>query len=202
MGYFAQAGAILIEVLFGLAVLLFALRVLLQLVRANFHNPICQFAYRATNPVLMPLRRVLKPWRNFDLAGALIAYLLECAKVWLLMLLGTYVALPFGAIPGRAMGPLPTLLLGLAELVGFLVWFYLIALLARVILSWVHAAGYNPVVPLLQQLTEPLLRPLRRRLPTPGGFDLSPLVASVALTLCLPLIVSPLRDAALTLALR
>src|ERR671911_629179 len=50
MGYFANATAIIIEVIFGLAVLLFALRVLLQLVRANFHNPICQFAYKATNP--------------------------------------------------------------------------------------------------------------------------------------------------------
>jgi YggT family protein len=190
MGYFAQAGALLIEVLFGLVVLLFALRVLLQLVRANFHNPICQFAYRATNPVLMPLRRVLKPWRSFDVAGALLVYLLECIKVWLLVVLA-----------GRALGPLPTLVLGLAETLNFLLWFFLIALLVRVVLSWVQAAGYNPVVPLLVQLTDPLLRPLRRRLPTPGGFDFAPLVVSVLLMLCLPLVVRPLQDLGAMLAL-
>lgn len=191
MGYFAQAGAILLEVVFGLAVLLFALRVLLQLVRANFHNPICQFAYRATNPVLMPVRRVLKPWRSFDVAGALVVYLLECLKVWLLVALG-----------GRALGPLATLVLGLAETLRFLVWFFLISLLIRVVLSWVQPAGYNPVVPLLVQLTDPLLRPLRRRLPAPGGIDLSPLLVSVLLMLCLPLVVAPLLDLGALLAQR
>ena len=191
MGYFAQAGAILLEVVFGLAVLLFALRVLLQLVRANFHNPICQFAYRATNPVLMPMRRVLKPWRSFDLAGALVVYLLECLKVWLLVALG-----------GRALGPPATLVLGLAETLRFVVWFFLIVLLVRVVLSWVQPAGYNPVVPLLVQLTDPLLRPVRRRLPAPGGIDLSPLVVSVLLMLCLPLVVAPLLDLGALLAQR
>src|SRR5688572_22540297 len=139
-GYFANAAALLIEVLFGLAVFLFALRVLLQLVRANFHNPICQFAYRATNPVLMPLRRVLKPVRNFDLAAALIAYLLECIKVWLLTLLGY--SRMFEFMGGLVLGPVQTLVLGFAELLSFLIWFYLIAITIRVILSWVQTAGY------------------------------------------------------------
>ena len=183
-GYFANAAALLIEVLFGLAVFLFALRVLLQLVRANFHNPICQFAYRATNPVLMPLRRVLKPVRNFDLAAALIAYLLECIKVWLLTLLGY----------SRMFEFMGGLVLGFAELLSFLIWFYLIAITIRVILSWVQTAGYNPVLPLLDQLTEPLLRPVRRRLPSPGGFDLSPFIVSIGLLLALALVVAPLQD--------
>lgn len=189
MGYFAQAGAILIEFVFGLAVLLFVLRVLLQLVRANFHNPVCQFAYRATNPLLMPMRKVLKPWRSFDLAGALVAYLLECLKVWLLV-----------ALAGRALGPLPTLVLGLAESVMFLIGLYFVLILVRVVLSWIRPDSYNPVVPLVTQLTEPLLRPVRRRLPTPGGFDLSPLLVSLALALCQPLLVAPLRDLGLALA--
>ena len=192
MGYFANAVAILIEVVFGLAVFLFVLRVLLQLVRANFHNPICQLAYKATNPVLMPLRRVLKTVRNFDLAAALVAYLLECIKVWLLAFLGYSRMFQFSG--GVLLGPLSTLVLGIAALMEFLVWFYLIAILIRVILSWVQTAGYNPAIPLLQQLTEPLLRPLRRRLPTPGGIDLSPLVVSVALLLVRALVVEPTQD--------
>ena len=197
MGYFANAAAILVDIGFGLAVLLFALRVLLQLVRANFHNPICQFAYRATNPVLMPLRRVLKPVRNLDLAGTLVVFVLQCIKVWILAWLGYSRMFEFGG--GLALGPLPTLVLGFAETLRFLVWFYLIALLVRAVLSWVPSAGYNPATPVLQQLTEPLLRPLRRRLPTPAGIDLSLLVVSVLLLIALALVVDPIHDAGLLL---
>lgn len=200
MGYFANAAAILVDIGFGLAVLLFALRVLLQLVRANFHNPICQFAYRATNPLLMPLRRVLKPLRSFDVAGTLVVYLLQCIKVWILAWLGYSRMFAFGG--GLALGPLATLVLGLAETLKFLAWFYLIVLLVRAVLSWVPSTGYNPVVPVLHQLTEPLLRPLRRRLPSPAGIDLSVLVVSVLLLIALALVVDPLQDAGLLLAAR
>lgn len=189
MGYFANAGAILVEALFGLLAGLFAIRVLLQLVRANFHNPVCQMFYRATNPVLMPLRRVLRPWRNWDIAGTLVAWLIECLKIWLLV-----------ALAGRALGVLPTLVVGLAELISLLVMLYFVLILARVILSFFGQGGYHPVVPLLMQLTEPLLRPFRRLLPQLGGFDLSPLLASLGLMLVQALVVAPLRDFGLMLA--
>lgn len=183
MNYFANAGAILVDVIVGLVVLLFALRVLLQLVRANFYNPICQFVYKATNPVLMPLRRVLKPVRNFDTAGALVVFVLECLKVWLIFALG-----------GMALGVAATLVLGVAELLSFLIGFYFVLILVRVILSWVGRDSYHPIVPLIAQLTQPLLGPLRRTLPQPGGFDFSPMVAMLGLMLARALIVAPLMD--------
>jgi YggT family protein len=189
VGYFANAGAILVEVLFGLAVALFALRVLLQLVRANFHNPICQFFYKATNPILMPLRKVVPPLRRLDTAGTLIAWLIECLKVWLLAALGG-VALNLGA----------TLLLGFAELIGFLLMLYFWLILVRVILSFVAQNSYHPMVPLIVQLTEPVLGPIRRVLPAAGGFDLSPLVATLAIFLARALIVAPLHDLGAMLA--
>jgi YggT family protein len=189
MGYFANAGVILVEVIFGLAVSLFAIRVLLQLVRANFHNPVCQLFYKATNPVLMPLRRVIRPVRNFELGGALLAWLIECLKVWLLV-----------ALAGRALGPAATLVLGFADLLQFLIWLYLLLILIRVVLSWIGPDSYHPVVPVITQLTEPLLRPLRRRLPAPGGLDLSPLLLSLLLLLAQPLLVHPLQDVAAWLA--
>ena len=183
MNYFANAGAILVEVIVGLVVLLFALRVLLQVVRANFYNPICQFIYKATNPVLMPLRRVLKPVRNFDTAGAVIVFALESLKVWML-----------AALAGVALGVLPTLVLGFAELLSFLIGLYFVLILARVILSWVGRDSYHPVVPLIAQLTQPLLGPLRRNLPQPGGFDFAPMVAMLVLMLARALVVAPLMD--------
>lgn len=190
MNYFANAGAILIEVLFGMVVLLFVLRVLLQWVRANFYNPICQFIYKATNPVLMPLRRVLRPLRNFDSAGAVVALLLECLKVWLLV-----------ALAGRVLGPAATLVLGFADLLSMLLSLYFVLILARVILSWVGRDSYHPIVPLIAQLTQPLLAPLRRALPELGGFDLSPMVAMLLLMLARALVIAPLQDWGAVLAL-
>jgi YggT family protein len=183
VGYFANAGVILVEVIFGLAVTLFVVRVLLQLVRANFHNPVCQFFYKATNPVLMPLRKVLPPWRGLDLAACLIALLLECVKVWLLWaLLGVVLNLP------------ATLVLGFADLVSFVLMLYFGLMLVGVILSWIPQSGYHPIVPLITQLTAPVLRPIRRVLPILGGFDLSTMVAMVGILIAQALVVAPLHD--------
>jgi YggT family protein len=189
MGYFANAGAILVEVLFGLVVALFVLRVLLQLVRANFHNPVCQFFYKATNPVLMPLRKLLPPLRRLDTAGSVVAYLLECLKVWLLAAFG-----------GFTLNLSGTLVLGLAELVAFLLMLYFWLILVRVILSFVGQGSYHPMVPLIAQLTDPVLRPIRRVLPDLGGFDFSPLVAMLAIYLARALVVAPLQDLGAMLA--
>lgn len=187
MGYFANAAALLIEIAFGIAVALFVLRVALQQVRANFYNPVCQFVYKATNPVLLPLRRVVRPIGRFELSAALVAWLLEVLKVLLLTALA-------GAVPA-----LPGLLvLGLAELLGLVLTLYFWLILVGVLLSFV--GGHHPIVPLVAQLTAPVLRPFRRILPAMGGIDLSPLLATVALLLARLLLVAPLRDLGTLLA--
>jgi len=58
-----------------------------------------------------------------------------------------------------------------------------VAILARVLISWVHADPYNPLVRSLYQVTEPVLRPLRQALPTWRGVDISPVVALVIIQL-------------------
>lgn len=183
MNYLANAGAILVEVVFGLLIVLFVVRVLLQLVRANFYNPVCQFFYKATNPLLMPLRKLLRPVRNFDVSGTLVAYLLECVKVLLLF-----------ALAGRIPGIVGIFVLGLAELIGFVLMLYFWMILIRVILSFVGQGSYSPMIPLVAQLTEPVLKPLRRVLPDLGGLDLSPVLATLAIFLARALIVAPLLD--------
>lgn len=188
MAYFANAGVILVEVVFGLAAGLFALRVLLQWVRANFYNPVCQFFYRATNPVLMPMRKAIRPWRNLDLAGVLVLWLLLWIKVWLLY-----------ALLGRAPGIGGSLVLALAELIGFVLMLYFWLILVRVVLSFVGQDSRHPMVPLVMQLTEPVLRPVRRLLPAMGGFDLSPLLVTVAIFLLRALLEAPLRDLGMAL---
>ena len=72
---------------------------------------------------------------------------------------------------------LSNLVLALARLVNLVLIAYMWIVIARAVLSWVNPDPYNPVVRFLHRVTEPVLRPIRRRLPTVGmGLDLSPIV--------------------------
>lgn len=190
MGYLADAGTLLIEFVFGALTALVVLRVLLQLVRANFYNPICQLLYKATNPVLMPLRRVIPPWRQLDVAGVVLAWVLQLVQRLLVFAL-------YGTLPGVA----GLVLLALADLLGFVLVLMLGLLIVRVVLSFIASDSYHPIVPLVYQLTEPVLRPIRRRVPAFGGLDFSPMLAILAIALLRVLLVQPLLDTGLRLAL-
>lgn len=188
MSYFIQAGVIVIEVLIGLIATLFVLRVALPLARANFYNPICQFVYRATHPVVTPLRRVLPPLGRFETSAALLAWLIVTLKVWAVY-----------ALLGRTLGVGAALLIGLAETLGLVLWILFALILVRVVLSFIQPAGHSPALPIIVQLTEPLLAPLRRLLPNLGGLDLSPLLAMLLISLARVLIIAPITDLGLAL---
>lgn len=183
MGYFANAGQIVIQFVFGALISLIVLRVMLQWVRANFYNPICQFLYKATNPVLMPLRKFIPAWRNLDIAGIVLAWVVTAIKLVLL-------ALTFGQTLGLA----GLAVLSFADLVDFVLLTFIVLVLARVVISLVNADSYHPIVPLVIQLTEPLLKPFRRLLPNIAGLDFSPMVLLLVLMLARVLIASPLFD--------
>jgi YggT family protein len=189
MGYFANAGQIIIQFVFGALIALIVLRVLLQWVRANFYNPICQFLYKATNPVLMPLRKIVPSWRNIDIAGIALAWLVTALKLVLLY-----------ATLGESLGVLGLAVLALADLIDFVLLLYIVLILARVVISFVGADSYHPIVPLVMQLTEPVLKPIRRVLPAVSGIDFSPMVALLAITLARVLIAKPLLDLGVSLA--
>jgi YggT family protein len=189
MSYFANAGQILINFAFGALIALLVLRVLLQIVRANFYNPICQFLYKLTNPVLMPLRKVIPPWRNLDIAGILLAWLLSAIKLALLY-----------ALAGQSLGILGLGVMALADLIDFVLMLYLGVILVYVLISFISVERSNPIVPLVHQLIEPLLRPLRRRLPTLGGIDFSPMLVWLVILLARVLVVGPILDFGLRLA--
>ena len=188
MPYLANAAQILIEFIFGILVGLVVLRILLQLVRANFHNPICQFLYKASNPLLMPLRKIIPAWRRLDIAGVVLAWaLLLLKRVLIFAMLASVPS--FGGL----------MLIALADLIGFTLMVMLILIFVRVILSFVGSDSYHPVVPLVFQLTEPVLKPVRKRLPVLGGFDLSPMIVVLAIFLLQALVVAPLLDLGLRL---
>lgn len=186
MTYLVSAGTLLIELIFGLASGLFLFRVLLQLVGASFYNPICQFVYEATNPVLMRLRPILPPIGALDLAGCVVALLLQALKIIALLALG-----------GGGLGVLGISLLAVVELLSLLLTLYFWLILARIVLSFVSVDRRQPALPLLAQLTEPVLGPLRRALPATGAIDLSPMLVMLGIVLARLLIIAPLTDLAL-----
>jgi YggT family protein len=138
-------------------------------VRADFYNPFSQFVVKATNPLVLPLRRIIPSLGRLDSATLLLAYGLMLAKLVILQLLqsGQVAILPsviFAAI------------LLVKETLTLLFWILVI----RALLSW-FSQGRSPVEYVMHQLTEPLLRPVRRILPPLGGLDLSVLVVLIGL---------------------
>ncbi len=188
MNYLQNAGAFLITTIFGFVIGLFLIRLLLIGAGAPFNNPICRFVYSATNSIATPLRRFVPRWGRIEFASLLIAWLLALVEFGLLMLIsGTALSLP------------GVMLRALVQILGWLIWIELIAILVRCVLSFIVTARYDPNVQLLIQCTEPVVRPFRRLLPALGGLDFSCWFASIALILVQMLVLAPLADLALQL---
>ena len=69
-----------------------------------------------------------------------------------------------------------------AWLVDYLLWAYMWLIIIRALLSWVNPDPYNPIVRFIVRATEPVLRPIRQRLPMYQiGLDLSPMIAILAI---------------------
>ena len=70
------------------------------------------------------------------------------------------------------------IVLGIAKVLGIVLNVYLWVIIIRALISWVNPDPYNPIVQFLTRMTEPVLQPLRKLVPTwKLGIDLSPLIA-------------------------
>lgn len=151
---------------------IFILRFLLQVVRADFYNPVSQAIVSLTNPLVMPLRRLVPGLKGLDLASIVAAILVQVVVLLILFFIQTG-------------GSVPTLRYTLVEsffsLVNLVFGLYIMVIFLRVILSWVNPDPRNPVVSMLYSLSEPVLAPARRIIPPLGGLDLSPLIVLVLL---------------------
>ena len=162
----------LLDSLLSFAVFAFLLRVLLQLVRADFRNPLAQAVVALTNWLVLPLRRVLPPVGRFDTASLIALLIVQLVATLVLFRVRTGVIFPFVSLvltSARALA-LATLLL------------YTILIFVYAALSFIAPGVRSPATGLLAALCEPVLRPLRRVLPVIGGIDFSPLIAILALT--------------------
>ena len=173
----ANAFSFLVGTLIDLYITAVLLRLLLQWVRADFYNPVCQFLVKVTNPVIVPLRRVIPSIWKVDTASVITIVVLEIISVWVASRISSS-PLDFGQI----------FVFSLVKLVAAVLMTYFFLIIASVILSWVGARMRHPAIPLVYQLTEPVLRPFRRIIPPIAGLDLSPLFALIAIRFLLLLI--------------
>ncbi len=161
----------LVDTLTSLYLGVLILRLIMQIVRANFRNPFAEAVLRLTNPLVMPLRRVLPPVGKTDSATVLAIVLFAVFKVVLLTLL-------FGGL----LTPIAMLLVVVRTLVLAVLWLYFFLILFYGIASFVLQGGSSPVFEVLAYVCDPLLNRIRRIIPSiVAGLDLSFLWAIIAI---------------------
>ena len=175
------AAIFVIQTLGSLYLLIVLLRFILQLVRANFYNPLCQFTVKATQPLLKPLRRVIPSLFGLDMSSLVLAIVVQMV-IFAVVLTLSYMSF-------NVLGLLLWAIIGVTAL--FLKVFFF-ALIINVILSWVAPGGASPAAELVNQITEPALAPFRRFLPSMGGLDISPILAFMVIQLIQSYVIPPL----------
>ncbi len=166
----ANAFSYLVGTLIDLYVAAVLLRLLLQWVRADFYNPLSQLLIKLTNPALVPLRHLIPSLGRLDTAAVVLMLALEFIGVWLV-----------GKIGSSAMAWQHIVAFSVIKLFMTLLMTYFFLIIVAVILSWLGQGLRHPFIPLVFQLTEPVLRPIRRIIPPIAGIDLSPLFALIAI---------------------
>ena len=166
----AQIINLLISTFFSLAIGILWVRFLLQLVQADFYNPIAQWIVQVTTPVLKPMQQLLPVVKGWNISALALIFLLQLVNMTLIAVLSGH----------GTLSPLVLLFGGVFQLLYMATEFYFWLLLVSVVLSWI-SPGYSPFGALVAQLAEPALAPFRKILPPMGGLDLSPIVAFLAI---------------------
>jgi YggT family protein len=160
-----------VQTLFGLYQAVLLLRLLMQLGRADFRNPLARAIVQVTDPVIRPLRRVLPSMGRVDTASVvaiLLAIAVEIAVVRLMLGVG----MPGSGLLLRDLG---------TYLVELVLKTYLFCIIVYAVLSFAVPDQRTPAQSLLASVCEPVLAPVRKRIPPIAGIDLTPLWVCIAI---------------------
>jgi YggT family protein len=160
----------LIDFVFNIYLMVVLLRLWLQFARADFYNPFSQFVVKVTQPLIAPMRRILPSIGRLDTATLVLALLVAGLKIVTLNLV----------LGGTGFNILSIVIVSFFIVLKETLTLVMYVLILRAILSWV-SQGRNPMELVLAQLTEPMLAPIRKRMPDMGGLDLSVMVVIVLL---------------------
>lgn len=181
----------LLQAVLGLLSFAFLLRFYFQLVKASFQNQVAQLIVAVTNFAVKPFRRVMPSLGKLDLSTLLLAYLtqliLNVSSLWLK-------GFPI-LVAGSGIW-MVVFVVALIGLINISITIFLYAVLIQAILSWINP--HTPIAPILNSLTYPVLKVLRKYIPPAGNFDLSPLVFIISAQLLLTTILIPLENSLLS----
>ena len=145
-------------------------RLLLQLVQADFFNPLSQSIFKVTAPIVEPLHKIFPTLGRFNIAALMAAILVKWSFYVVMMI--------SGAISPQNL-PL-FLFVSSLSLLGTLIEIYFYGILIVAISSWIGNLDH-PTVRLVNQVIDPYMKPFRNIIPPIGMIDISPMVAILAL---------------------
>ncbi len=160
----------LIDFVFNIYLMVVLLRLWLQFARADFYNPFSQFVVKATQPIVAPMRRILPSIGRLDTATLVLALIVAGLKIVTLNVV----------LGGSGLNIMSVVILSFVIVIKEILTLVMYVLILRAIMSWV-SQGNNPMELVLSQLTEPMLAPIRKRMPEMGGLDVSMMVVIVLL---------------------
>ncbi len=177
-----SAIAFILGTLFNLYATVVAVRFVMQVVRADYYNPLAQGIVKVTDPLLIPLRRVIPSFKRYDTASLFLCFAVLLVKLVLFKLLS------LGYVPAIGkhllLGSLPFIGLVAAAFLDVIHHFFnvfIFALIIQAIMSWIPGSGSNPVYGLVSAISTPVLRPFRKIIPPIGGIDLTVFFTIIAL---------------------
>jgi len=183
MPYLQNASDFLLQALIGFALYIVLLRFWMQWVRADFRNEFGQFVIALTNPVVIPLRKILPSIGTVDTATILLAYIIGIIKI---------VAFLFLRNAMQQASPIDYAIWGIGVFIKYSIYLFLAAIVVQAIASWVAPHSYHPILNVARSISTPILAPAQRLIPAIGGLDLSPILVILFLQFSLRLIVAPI----------
>ena len=171
----------LLDTFSRLYLLILLLRFWLPFLRANFRDPVAQGVMRYTSPLVNPIRRYVPSVGRLDTATVLIAFLIQFVVSYLIMSLN---AISHGADAFAALSSTNVIVAlafqSIVQLAMLSVLLFIVAIIVRIVLGLI-GRYFGPISDLLVDLTEPLLRPVRKVIPPLGVVDISAYIVIVLL---------------------
>jgi len=186
----------LLQSVLGLLTLVFLLRFYFQLTKVSFQNQAAQVIVTLSNFAVKPMRRLLTNLKilgvvKLDISTLLLAYITQLVLTLLTLLLKGF---PLW-VAGNSIW-LSIFSVALIGVINMSITIFLYAVLIQALLSWINPN--TPMAPILNNLTGPILRFLRRFIPPAGNVDLNPLIFIITAQLLLTTILIPLENSLLS----
>ncbi len=167
-------------------ILLLLARFYLQAAKVSFRHPMGQFVLALTNWAVLPIRRLIPPFKGYDSSSIALAWL--CALTMHAMLLAIS-PWPFNFVSGESI--LALILIATLELFKMSLYLLFAAVIGQALMSWL--SPYNPLMPIVCGLTNPFLRPLQKVIHPIGGVDITPFILILLIQLLLNVFVAQME---------